>query len=395
MKNLIIHGWRDINHSFSIVNQNQIIHLSESSNYNIFHFDENKYNPKWTNKRNSANFDIEKEKLINSIQIPNKSDYKNSIIYSINFPFLSYTNKKIENSIFHFIVTEFGISKKDLFLNKELSNINNSINEYVITPSLWSKNKLINSGLDANKIFVIPHGVDKYLLFMQSTNVRNQLRTNFGINENEYCFLNLSSMTYNKGIDLLLLSYIKLFKKYPFIKLILKDQFNLYDISAQDQVSLILKSYPEYDNFNLRKSIIVISENLSSEQLNFLYNIADCYVSPYRAEGFNMPVIEALACGCPVIVTANGATDDFVNVHCKAWYKISSTLVPNTDLPFNLYNSDLGNDFHLLPDLNSLYQNMETSIFNKSRNHLLSSYIRENFNWKSISNMMLKLFSKY
>jgi glycosyltransferase involved in cell wall biosynthesis len=44
-----------------------------------------------------------------------------------------------------------------------------------------------------------------------------------------------------------------------------------------------------------------------------LYQAADVYVSPYRAEGFNLPVLEAMACGLPVICTAGGATDDFVN----------------------------------------------------------------------------------
>ncbi|KAJ3024471.1 hypothetical protein HDV00_000914 [Rhizophlyctis rosea] len=42
-----------------------------------------------------------------------------------------------------------------------------------------------------------------------------------------------------------------------------------------------------------------------------LYNAADCYISPYTAEGFNLPVLEALACGIPVVVTKGGPTDDF------------------------------------------------------------------------------------
>jgi glycosyltransferase involved in cell wall biosynthesis len=44
-----------------------------------------------------------------------------------------------------------------------------------------------------------------------------------------------------------------------------------------------------------------------------LYQAADAYVSPYRAEEFNIPVLEAAACGLPVICTAGGATDDFVD----------------------------------------------------------------------------------
>jgi glycosyltransferase involved in cell wall biosynthesis len=43
-----------------------------------------------------------------------------------------------------------------------------------------------------------------------------------------------------------------------------------------------------------------------------LYQAADAFVSPYRAEGFNLPVLEASACGLPVICTNGGPTDDFV-----------------------------------------------------------------------------------
>jgi glycosyltransferase involved in cell wall biosynthesis len=55
----------------------------------------------------------------------------------------------------------------------------------------------------------------------------------------------------------------------------------------------------------------VVSGSLDQGQLRALYGVADAYVSPYRAEGFNLPVLEAMACGTPVIVTGGGATDDF------------------------------------------------------------------------------------
>src|SRR5690606_26966799 len=44
-----------------------------------------------------------------------------------------------------------------------------------------------------------------------------------------------------------------------------------------------------------------------------LYRACDAFVSPYRGEGFSLPTLEAMACSLPVIVTAGGATDDFVD----------------------------------------------------------------------------------
>ncbi len=40
---------------------------------------------------------------------------------------------------------------------------------------------------------------------------------------------------------------------------------------------------------------------LSGEELRAVYNLASVYVQPSFAEGFGLPVLEAMACGCPVV----------------------------------------------------------------------------------------------
>lgn len=43
---------------------------------------------------------------------------------------------------------------------------------------------------------------------------------------------------------------------------------------------------------------------LSEEDLVGLYNLADCYLYPSLYEGFGLPILEAQACGCPVITSS-------------------------------------------------------------------------------------------
>jgi glycosyltransferase involved in cell wall biosynthesis len=46
------------------------------------------------------------------------------------------------------------------------------------------------------------------------------------------------------------------------------------------------------------------------EDLPGLYNLADVFVFPSLYEGFGLPVLEAMACGCPVITSKTGCTKE-------------------------------------------------------------------------------------
>lgn len=54
-----------------------------------------------------------------------------------------------------------------------------------------------------------------------------------------------------------------------------------------------------------------------------LYQASDALVAPYRAEGFNLPVLEGLACGLPAIIISKGGptyafTDPTIALHVEA-----------------------------------------------------------------------------
>lgn len=48
---------------------------------------------------------------------------------------------------------------------------------------------------------------------------------------------------------------------------------------------------------------IIILQDIRDEELVYYYNTADIFIYPSLYEGFGLPVLEAMQCGCPVIVS--------------------------------------------------------------------------------------------
>jgi glycosyltransferase involved in cell wall biosynthesis len=68
-----------------------------------------------------------------------------------------------------------------------------------------------------------------------------------------------------------------------------------------------LKEIPE----ELRNKIEYHHRPKNSELL-LLYNRASIFVLPSLVEGMSLPPLEAMACGCPVVVTDNGGTNEYI-----------------------------------------------------------------------------------
>jgi glycosyltransferase involved in cell wall biosynthesis len=59
--------------------------------------------------------------------------------------------------------------------------------------------------------------------------------------------------------------------------------------------------------------IIYVQENTPAVLIPGYYTMADCFILPFRGEGFALPVLEAMACALPTIVTDWGGPSQFIN----------------------------------------------------------------------------------
>ncbi len=91
----------------------------------------------------------------------------------------------------------------------------------------------------------------------------------------------------------------------------------------------------------------MIGPNLDLAETAMSYNPADYYVSPYWAEDFNFLPFEAASCGTAIVVTAGGATDEYM--HSSFGNTIQAKLI----------STQTGN--FLVPDLDNLVQTLEQS----------------------------------
>ncbi len=57
---------------------------------------------------------------------------------------------------------------------------------------------------------------------------------------------------------------------------------------------------------------------VTDAELAELYNLADCFVFPSLTEGFGLPVLEAQACGCPVVCSNAGSLPEVAGPLCAA-----------------------------------------------------------------------------
>lgn len=177
--------------------------------------------------------------------------------------------------------------------------------------SRFVRDTYVRSGVPAAKVAVVHPGVDPFVF---SADVRPATIPS----TKGYKFLFVGgAATSRKGVDVLLRAYVQAFRRSDDVSLVVKDY--LYGPVGREIATV--QADPD------APEVVYLYEDVSPWVMPGYYAAGDCLVLPYRAEGFGLPVLEAMACAKPVITTGYGATLDF----CDASV---AYLIPAREVPF-------------------------------------------------------------
>ena len=171
----------------------------------------------------------------------------------------------------------------------------------VWTLSHWGKQVFENSGVKKD-VKVVPAGVD--------LNLFNPWREPLVPRSDKFRFICVGKYEHRKGYDVLCKAFAEEFKQNEKVELIIMgDSIKMFDQG--------FNVYKEILNLRLpsdRAEFQIVEGMLPNySDMGRLYTSADCFVCPTRGEGWNLPLIEAMACGLPSIVTNWSAHTEFAN----------------------------------------------------------------------------------
>ncbi|HUM52083.1 MAG TPA: glycosyltransferase family 1 protein, partial [Chitinophagales bacterium] len=208
---------------------------------------------------------------------------------------------------------------------------------HIITVSNFAKEEIIQQlNLESNQISVIYHGYDDTLFYRQS-------------GAKSYLF-HVSMYQPKKNVE-------KIIEAYQLIK-------------DENKLPLII-TCPNYPNKISDEKIQLITTKTESKQISKYLKEAYCFIFPSTHESFGMPLLEAMACGVPVITSNTTA--------CKEITKDAAILVdPNS-------TEEIKNAMQLLMNDIALHDS-----FSKKSLETASSY-----SWEKAGFLHAEIFKRY
>lgn len=214
----------------------------------------------------------------------------------INFIPVAYLYKKLFKVSYGFVSHGIEVwNIKNIIKKRILKNA-----DFIISISKYTATKLVDQFPELkNKIFIIPSTVDYKKFYPKDKSKKILNKYNLTLNDKIILTVSrLNSKEQHKGYDKVIKILPSILKLMPDLKYLI--------IGDGDDRKRIEKMIEDY---NLQENVILTGE-ISDEEINDYYNLADVFVMPSKGEGFGIVFLEALACGIPVIAGNKDASKE-------------------------------------------------------------------------------------
>ncbi len=243
----------------------------------------------------------------------------------------------------------------------------------VWVPTRFNRDGLLRSGLE-RPVHVVPLGVNPDYFHPGLSAWPNP--------HGEFVFLSVLEWGERKNPELLLRAFSDEFSAREPVRLLCK-------VVNRDR-TLSLKY--ELEKLGLRPGGGRISWLFNQEfphyQLGSLYRSADCFVSASRGEGWNMPLMEAMACGLPAIATDWGAHRDFLHEGVAFPLSIRGTVPAIAKCPYYAGYSWADPDpEHLQQLLREVYEDRGEA---RRRGRLAAAEVAEKWTWDATARRIVE-----
>lgn len=253
-------------------------------------------------------------------------------------------------------------------------------------PSKWQRDCTIAQGYPADKIKVVPEGVDVKTFFPEKTDILDEYK------DGRFKFLLFGRWDYRKSTKEIIETFLKTFSKDEPVDLVVSiDNVWGEKLDGNKSTEERLKS------FGLDDPRIKILHFPSREDYVKYLKTGHVFVSCARSEGWNLPLIEAMACGTPSIYSNCCAQLEFAEnkglpvkiAHLKSANQNSYSRFTISEVPGDYYE----------PDFEDLSKVMRYSYENydqvKQRALFESEEIRKNFSWERIGEIGIEAVNNF
>lgn len=167
--------------------------------------------------------------------------------------------------------------------------------QHIVAVSTQILQDMSKLGLSASKMSLILNGIDLESI-RSSQPDRKRLSSSLQIEEDTFLIASLSSLTPEKGIDVLI-NAIDRVRKLPGIQKLLFKVLVIGEGPERKRLETLIK------DLGLEERVVLLGHRSDARDL---LKVVDVFVLPSRNEGLPISLLEAMAAGCAVIATDVG-----------------------------------------------------------------------------------------